>query len=161
VPDPELEAVHRIIPAAPDWRVSTRWYGRYSRSYYDDPYACFAANTTCSKVFTREPIPYHCRPVIAHPGPVRADIHPAGDAGHGGDEDAGSDAHAHPLPGDVAGGTGDGDMGGASTLLYQDDRCAGGDEALLLADSDGVSHSTSDVAGVCDTAARSDVHEGE
>jgi len=161
VPDPELEAVHRIIPAAPDWRVSTRWYGRYSRSYYDDPYACFAANTTCSKVFTREPIPYHCRPVIAHTGPVRADIDagdPARDFYYG---HADSDPDADPLPGDVAGGTGDGDMGGASTLLYQDDRCAGGDEALLLADSDGVSHSTSDVAGVCDTAARSDVHEGE
>ena len=162
--EPEADWIDGIIPPARHWRVVYRYLGLADAVLHPSADACFAANAVCRRVYSRYPVDsaFHYRPLTKFdPGPFCPDLDADGDVGNRGDSYEGTDAHADPLRGDAAGGTGDGNGGGVPTLVPQDDRCARGAEAVLLADPDANAHGAADVSPVRDSVARSNVHEGE
>ena len=161
--EPEADWIDGGTSPVRGWRVVYKYLGLADAVLHSSADACFAANAVCRRVYSRYPVDsaFHYRPLTkSDPGPLCPDLDADGAAGHGSDPDAIPDAHADPLRGDAAGGTGDGNGGGVPTLVSQDDRCAGTTEAVLLADPDANAHGTADVSPVRDPVARSDVHEG-
>lgn len=132
MPEPEQDWVGRAIPPVPGWAVHPVWHGLFTHATYASAAECFAANRTCRQDLVREPIPFHCRPVHSHTGPVRTDSDAGHPARHGGNPDAGADGNAHAVRGDAAGRTGDGDGPGDAVDVRADNRDAGDAETVLL-----------------------------
>ena len=161
--EPEADWIDGIIPPARHWRVVYRYLGLADAVLHPSADACFAANAVCRRVYSRYPVDsaFHYRPLTKFdPGPLCPDLDADGDAGHGSDPDAIPDAHADPLRGNAAGGTGDGNSGGGPGLVRADNRDAGRDARLLLDGSVAHTDVDPDLAAVPDARANDAVHEG-
>ena len=133
MPAPETDWVDGIIPPAPFWRVRRRYLGLFTSHIYDDPDACFAANATCRRIYSRYPTDRdgNYQP-LAYPRSLCPDCLPDDPVGDGSDADPGAHADAGATRGDDAIRSGDGDRSRHADHLRADNGDPGHAGDLLL-----------------------------
>lgn len=158
--EPEQDWVGRAIPPVPGWAVHPVWHGLFTHATYASAAECFAANRTCRQDLVREPIPYHCRPVQSHTGPVRTDRDAGHPARHFDNADANANADAQPIRGNAASRAGNGDSTGDAVDVRAHHRDAGDAQAVLLDANPADTKSDTDATTVRDAGAGHEMSQG-